>query len=216
MTSIQIFLLENLLNNERFKMFKIILILIFLSVNIIRAEWSEIDLPANINMEWVLLRDIDIHNENIVCAISGSPSGNDNYILLSRDTGLSWNKVFNVRYSQDNNTFEEVLFIEDSIGYYRRDNLNSISKKFTYPSGTISLDQGDKLFLYTDGIPEAMNDSEEMFEDDRLIETLGKLTNEDGIHITKNVLKTVKEFVLEAPQYDDMTILVFEYLKKLG
>lgn len=54
-----------------------------------------------------------------------------------------------------------------------------ISKNFTYPSGKISLKPGDKLFLYTDGIPEAMNEKEEMFDDDRLIDTLKKLTTDD-------------------------------------
>jgi sigma-B regulation protein RsbU (phosphoserine phosphatase) len=91
-----------------------------------------------------------------------------------------------------------------------------ISNKIDYLPGKTTLSPGDKLFLYTDGIPEAMNDKEEMFEDDRLIKSLEENINENGHKLTRNIFNIVDDFVMGEPQYDDMTIVVFEYLKKLG
>lgn len=72
------------------------------------------------------------------------------------------------------------------------------------------LEKGDKLFLYTDGIPEATNAAEELFGEERMLEALHtcqNLTPEQTLHQIK---ECVDAFVGEAPQFDDMTMLSFE------
>lgn len=72
------------------------------------------------------------------------------------------------------------------------------------------LSRGDRLFLYTDGIPEATNAAEELFGEERMLEALNtclELTPEQTLHQIK---ECVDAFVGAAPQFDDMTMLSFE------
>ena len=81
---------------------------------------------------------------------------------------------------------------------------------FKYKEYTIELKEGDKLFVYTDGVPEATDSNEKLFGNDRMIDALN--VNPDGN--CREVLETMKlkvdEFVGDAPQFDDLTMLCFE------
>ena len=74
-----------------------------------------------------------------------------------------------------------------------------------------ALEPGDLLFVYTDGVTEATNTEEELFGEERMIEILN--LNKDVE--TEDLLPAVKEaidgFVGEAPQFDDITMLIFKY-----
>ena len=80
-----------------------------------------------------------------------------------------------------------------------------------YSEYEIQMDPGAKLFLYTDGIPEAADANNKFYGIDRLVETLIK--NEEGNphDIIQAVDKSVKSFVKDAPQFDDLTMLCLEY-----
>ena len=80
-----------------------------------------------------------------------------------------------------------------------------------YSEYTLQMDPGSKLFIYTDGIPEATNINEEMFGSERLVRTLRM--KEDGTpkDIINQVDSAVRDFVKEAPQFDDLTMLCLEY-----
>ncbi len=73
------------------------------------------------------------------------------------------------------------------------------------------LHPGDKLFVYTDGVAEATNSSNELFGTDRMLEAL----NAAGDCSQKERLKAVKQsidaFVGDAPQFDDITMLGLTY-----
>ena len=74
-----------------------------------------------------------------------------------------------------------------------------------------TLGVGDTLFLYTDGISEAMNDEGEMFEEDRLKTVLlAGRANPVG-EVIESVTLSVGEFVGEADQSDDITCVVVRY-----
>ncbi|MBQ9245035.1 SpoIIE family protein phosphatase [bacterium] len=73
------------------------------------------------------------------------------------------------------------------------------------------LNAGDRIFLYTDGITEAINADEEMYGEERLLNYLNELKNKDITTITKNVKANVDDFSSDAEQSDDITMLLFEY-----
>ena len=50
--------------------------------------------------------------------------------------------------------------------------LGMLDLGFPYTGQSLKLEKGDRLFLYTDGIPEAMNENEEEYSDERMIEFL--------------------------------------------
>lgn len=73
------------------------------------------------------------------------------------------------------------------------------------------LNPGDSLFVYTDGVAEATNSSDELFGTDRMLAAL----NEDPDATPARLLETVKTridaFVAETPQFDDITMLCLQY-----
>jgi sigma-B regulation protein RsbU (phosphoserine phosphatase) len=70
---------------------------------------------------------------------------------------------------------------------------------------------GDLLFVYTDGVLEATNVNEEQYGEDRLLAVLDENKNEELDSILHCVKADVDKFVGSAPQFDDITMLGFEY-----
>ena len=83
-----------------------------------------------------------------------------------------------------------------------------------YTDAEITLSKGDKLFLYTDGVPEATNKDKRLFTIDNMLGALNGVKDETPENIIGGVRKKVDEFVGDAPQFDDITMLCFEYKGK--
>ena len=80
-----------------------------------------------------------------------------------------------------------------------------------YQEYQLQLRPGDRLFLYTDGVPEAMAASEEMFGSERMLEALNRNTSAAPRQILEGVRGAVDAFVQDAEQFDDLTMLCVEY-----
>ena len=72
---------------------------------------------------------------------------------------------------------------------------------------TLSLEEGDKIFTYTDGIMDAMNEEGEEFGMDRLIDTLTEYRASSVQEIADALLAKIAAYVGDRPQTDDMTLL---------
>lgn len=77
--------------------------------------------------------------------------------------------------------------------------------------GSIDLKNGDVVFVYTDGVTEATNDDGELFGLDRMIDALNIDKNAELKDIDSNVRTAIDEFIIDAPQFDDITMLSFRY-----
>jgi len=73
------------------------------------------------------------------------------------------------------------------------------------------LGPGDTLFVYTDGVPEATNNNEEMFGTDRMLEVLNNNLNMPLQHIIDTMRSEIEIFVGDAEQFDDLTMLTLRY-----
>ena len=80
-----------------------------------------------------------------------------------------------------------------------------------YKDYEMTLEPGSKLFIYTDGVPEAETADKEMFGTDRMIQALNQDAGATSQQILANVRKSVDEFVKDAEQFDDLTMLCLEY-----
>lgn len=87
-----------------------------------------------------------------------------------------------------------------------------INDKAVFHEETITLNHGDWLFLYTDGLTEAENGENEFFGEDRLLDTLNEFNNSSAKELISYVHERVKDFVNTAPQSDDLTMLALRYL----
>jgi sigma-B regulation protein RsbU (phosphoserine phosphatase) len=72
------------------------------------------------------------------------------------------------------------------------------------------LNPGDKLFLYTDGIPEAMNENEEEYSEARMVNFLKNHSGCTAEEFINALVEDVKLFVQDAPQSDDITALILK------
>ena len=79
-----------------------------------------------------------------------------------------------------------------------------------YRDYEFTLESGDVLFLYTDGVPEATDASDNMFGTDRLLETLNESSNATVKELLEAVHTGVESFVGKAPQFDDLTMLAIK------
>ena len=71
-----------------------------------------------------------------------------------------------------------------------------------------SLEPGDWLLMYSDGIVEAENEHRDQFGDDRLKSCLMAHINHSPVEVKKAIFNEVTEFMGEGPQKDDMTVVV--------
>jgi len=77
-----------------------------------------------------------------------------------------------------------------------------------YTQEEIPLAVGDILVLYTDGITEAQNEKEEMFDVPRLIETIRNNRSSSSQVIADEIIRSVFSFSDTQPQFDDITLMV--------
>lgn len=82
-----------------------------------------------------------------------------------------------------------------------------------YSNVTITMNSGDKLFFYTDGVTEALNREEELYGEERLIEKLNAAELDDSgtvEDIVSYIRQDIKAFANGAEQADDITIMALE------
>ena len=75
-----------------------------------------------------------------------------------------------------------------------------------YENFEILLGEGDKVFIYTDGVHEAVNADEEMFTVDRMLRALNEAGTQSPAGILEHVKSSVAEFVGDVSQFDDLII----------
>jgi len=87
-----------------------------------------------------------------------------------------------------------------------------IQNDATYESGTISLQAGDWLVTFTDGLVEALNSRNEEYGEPRLFYVLQSATSTTPQEMMRRIMQELDMFVAETPQHDDVTCL----LAKIG
>ena len=85
-----------------------------------------------------------------------------------------------------------------------------VEDEFSFQEQEVCLRYDDALFLYTDGLTEAENASAQLFGEERAQEVLHKRRN--SMEHLKAMEEAVDQFVGEAPQSDDLTMLFIHYL----
>ena len=82
---------------------------------------------------------------------------------------------------------------------------------YRYKEYELTLEKGSKLFLYTDGVPEATDSDKNMFGTENMLAVLNRDEGASSEQIVQNVREAVDAFVGSAEQFDDLTMLCFEY-----
>lgn len=80
-----------------------------------------------------------------------------------------------------------------------------------YHEEELKLDAGDKVFIYTDGVPEANRGDDDFFGMERLNVALNDLKDNDCQEIIIGIKEKIDEFVKDLSQFDDITMMCLEY-----
>lgn len=95
---------------------------------------------------------------------------------------------------------------------YRHSPAIATLEGMTYRQHEFELHPGDKFFVYTDGVPEATNAENKLFGTDRMLAALNRDPEADLHQLLANVRREIDDFVQDAPQFDDITMLGFEFI----
>ncbi|MBR2578095.1 MAG: serine/threonine-protein phosphatase, partial [Erysipelotrichaceae bacterium] len=83
-----------------------------------------------------------------------------------------------------------------------------------YKRYEMDLEEGSEIFLYTDGLTEAQNTDKELYGEDRLLESANTAEYHDSKEFCEHIKKQIDEFVGEADQFDDITMLHLRFIRK--
>lgn len=83
-----------------------------------------------------------------------------------------------------------------------------------YRANEITLNKGDRIFLYTDGVTEATDKNETLYGEDRLQTYIDKNKALNAEALLSGLKEDIDRFAGDAPQFDDITMLIFDYKKK--
>ena len=84
----------------------------------------------------------------------------------------------------------------------------------SFKGSEFTLNPGDNLYIYTDGVAEATNTRDELYGTDRMIDALNHTEGMSAEEILRAMKKSVDDFTGDAPQFDDITMLALKYYGK--
>lgn len=164
-----------------------------------------------------LFRTLSSHNLSPASIVTGmnnsiSESNDSNMFvtliigILNLDTGLL--KICNAGH-----TSPVLIRPDGTVSYVELKShlFVGIMKDFHYEDEEIHLEKGSKFLLYTDGVTEAENSSQELYGEERLIETLTGKSTLNVRSIVKTVIASINGHVQSAAPSDDLTLLVIHY-----
>ncbi|MBR5135237.1 MAG: SpoIIE family protein phosphatase, partial [Clostridia bacterium] len=85
-----------------------------------------------------------------------------------------------------------------------------------YRSAEITLSPGDRLFLYTDGVTEATDGENRLYGEERLSAFMNRHIDTDATRLLPMLKTDIDAFVGDAPQFDDITMLMLDYKSRKG
>ena len=79
-----------------------------------------------------------------------------------------------------------------------------------YKDTKLALEKGDVVYMYTDGITEAMSISREEFGNERLEKIIKNSRTKSASEINKEIIEAVQEFTIGAEQSDDISLIIMK------
>ena len=89
-----------------------------------------------------------------------------------------------------------------------------VVQDFSYQSKEIVVKKGETIFLYTDGVTEAMNEKGELFSQERMVKELAMIMQRPVEEVVAKMFYKITTFSKEAEQADDITMMVLRFYGK--
>jgi len=103
-----------------------------------------------------------------------------------------------------------------ALATFTQEDYDELPEKYRFRNHEVTLEPGDAIFQYTDGVTEATNANDELFEEERLLSALNDAPTANPGTVLSFVRKRISAFVKDADQFDDITMLGLRYIGKNG
>ena len=184
------------------------------------ADVSDKGVPASLFMvvSKTLINNIIKNNPDDIAQAMAKA----NRQICENNSELMFVTVFACIYSFNDKTLHYVnAGHEDPIVYRKCENCYSyiieehdlfigVDPDISFTERSIQMAPGDKVFLYTDGVTEAMNTKDELFGTRRLLEVLNNNTSAGGNEVIVSLWNEIEDFQKNKGLSDDVTMLLFE------
>ncbi|MCR5402241.1 MAG: PP2C family protein-serine/threonine phosphatase [Butyrivibrio sp.] len=144
--------------------------------------------------------------------------GNDELMFVT-----VWLGILNIATGEllESNAGHEKPAIKTNNGEYTliektHDSVLGVVPDLQYQVDSIGLNKGDCVIIYTDGLLDATDASGERFNSDRMISALNMHKDDDPKALLEHMFNEIDNFVKDAEQFDDLTMLAFRYDGSIG
>lgn len=138
---------------------------------------------------------------------------NESSMFITIFCGILHVNTGEVLYSNGGHTLPLVIHSEEEIEFLKGDTGIAVgaSEKAVYKNNRTCLNPGDIVCMYTDGVTEALNKKQELFNEQRLKEEIYTVRHRSIKEIVLEIYRNVSEFSEGMPQADDITLLAIQY-----
>ena len=120
-----------------------------------------------------------------------------------------------LRYSNGGHNPPYILYSDGTFGGIEstRGMALGVMEDVKYELKKVRLSKKDTIYLYTDGVNEAMDGDGNEFSYIRLENFFKEIKGSSATELTKKTMETISRFIDEAPQSDDITVMALKYLQ---
>jgi len=139
--------------------------------------------------------------------------GNDDCMFVTLFLGMLNTKTGEVLYANGGHNPPVVMKAGGAAEFLNvpRDIIVGTVEDYEYKTHSVALNPEDSIFIYTDGVTEAMNERQELFSEKRLQEKLNSLAGKTTKEAIFDVMEETVSFAGKAPQSDDITMMMVQY-----
>ena len=145
-------------------------------------------------------------------------SGNDAAMFVTIFCGILNTETGEILYANAGHNPPLIIDTEGNVAYLQKSGelVLGVMEGISYRVESLRLEAGESLFMYTDGVTEAMNSREELFSEERLEKELSLRARRPIQELIAALMQRIKDFSGEALQSDDITMMVLQYKGKKG
>lgn len=143
-------------------------------------------------------------------------SGNEAVMFVTIFCGILDTETGKILYANAGHNPPLLIDTDGNVAYLKKSGelVLGVMEEICYRVESLCLKAGESLFMYTDGVTEAMNSQEELFSEERLEKDLSLLARRPIQEMIAALMERIKDFSGEALQSDDITMMVLQYKGK--
>jgi sigma-B regulation protein RsbU (phosphoserine phosphatase) len=143
-------------------------------------------------------------------------SGNDAAMFVTIFCGILNTETGEILYANAGHNPPLIIDTKGNVAYLKKSGelVLGVMEGISYRVESLRLEAGESLFMYTDGVTEAMNSREELFSEERLEKELSLRVRRPIRELIAALMQGIKDFSGEALQSDDITMMILQYKGK--